>query len=175
MPKSRVQKKDILTGLGDKIQQAKAVVFVSFKGLKVKESEELRKLCRQEKVEFFVAKKTLIDLALKEQGLEKVSAKDLPGEVAAVFGYEDSIAPAKLLTRFSKDHQTVKLLAGIFEGEKIDALALKQLANLPSRPELLAKLVGTIKAPISGLVGVLHGNLRNIVQVLNAIKEQKGT
>jgi large subunit ribosomal protein L10 len=173
MPKTRAQKKQILDSLTDKLNKAKSVVFVNFQGLKVKEAEELRRSCRQEQVELCVAKKTLIDLALQSKNLPESYAKQLPGEVAVVMGYEDEIAPARLLKNFGKDHEAVKMVAGIFDGKALDAVSLKQLADLPGKTELLAKLVGTIQSPLSGLANVLQGNLRSLVYVLNAVKDKK--
>lgn len=173
MPKTRLQKKEILLSLADKFNKAKAVVFVNFKGLRVKEAEELRKLCRQEKVEIFVAKKTLVVKVLQEKGLSEISAKSLPGELASVFGYEEAEVPAKVLAKFAKDHENLKMVAGIFEGKKIEVAMLQQLASLPSRQELLAKLVGSLQAPLSGLVRVLQGNLRSLVYIFHSLKEKK--
>jgi large subunit ribosomal protein L10 len=175
MAKTREQKKDIVKNLQEKMTKAKSMVFVNFKGLNIKDTDNLRKACKKEQIEYYVAKKTLINLALKDKGYDKVDAKGLIGEIATVFSYQDEVAPFKLLSNFAKEHDNVKLVSGIFEGKEIAAEMIKSLAGLPSRQELLTRLVGCIKAPLSGLVAVLSGNLRQFVAVLNAIKDKKTT
>ncbi len=170
MPKTRQQKEEILNKVLENIKNSKSVVFANFEGLKVKEVEELRKKCKEAGVEYFVAKKTLLKKALEEEGY---SDYDLPGEVGSAFSMEDEVAAAKVLNDFAKDHEQLQFIAGILENNMIDAEGVKNLAKLPSKDELLAKMVGSLKAPVSGFVNVLSGNLRGLVQVLNAIKEQK--
>lgn len=174
MPKTKQQKQVILRDLAKKFEQAKSVVFAHFTGLKVNDNEMLRRDLRQEQSEYYVAKKTLLNLALKDKNLESFDPKSSDGQLAVVFGYEDEVAPAKILNKFIKDHEgQVKFLGGILEGKVIDANAVTVLANVPTRAELYAKLVGSINAPVSGFVNVLAGNLRNLVNVLHAIQEKK--
>ena len=90
-----------------------------------------------------------------------------------VFGYGDEVETAKFAAKFAKEYTGFKILGGVFEREYADASQIKLLASLPSKVELLAKVVRTIQAPISGFVNVLAGNLRGLVQVINAIKESK--
>lgn len=174
MPKTKQQKQVILRDLAKKFEEAKSVVFAHFTGLKVVDNEMLRNDLRQEKSEYYVAKKTLLNLALKEKNLGNFDPKGSDGQVAVIFGYEDEVAPAKILNKFIKDHNgQVKFLGGVLEGQVIDAKSVLALANVPSRTELYAKLVGSINAPVSGFVNALAGNLRNLVGVLNAIQEKK--
>jgi len=174
MPKTKQQKQVILRDLAKKFEEAKSVVFAHFTGLKVIDNEMLRNDLRQEKSEYYVAKKTLLNLALKEKNLSNFDAKGSDGQVAVIFGYEDEVAPAKILNKFIKDHkEQVTFLGGVLEGQIIDAKSVLALANVPSRTELYAKLVGSINAPVSGFVNALAGNLRNLVGVLNAIQEKK--
>ncbi len=174
MPKTKGQKKHILAELGDKIDRAKSVVFASFSGLGVKENEELRKKLKSENSEYYVAKKTLLNLAYKEKGIDSLSIKDFSGQIAAVFGYEDEVAPAKILGQFKKENgEKINFIGGILENKYINAEKVDSLAKLPSKIELYAKLVGLINAPVSELVNSLAGNLRNLVYVLKAIEEKK--
>ena len=172
MAKTKQQKQDTVQSLVSGIRQAKAVVFANFQGLKVSDSEELRRKCRAEKIVFLASKKSLLKKALTEIGLD-VDAESFPGGVATVMGLEDDVAPARLIHNFAKTHEVVKTFGGILEGKFIDAAKVKELAVLPSKQELLAKLVSTLNAPISGFVNVLAGNIRNLVNVLNNIKEAK--
>jgi len=173
MAKTKQQKSKELKNLTANLQKAKSLVFVNFDGLKVKEIEELRKKCRQEHVSYMVAKKTLMKLAFKEAGITDIDPKSLDKGVATVLGFEDEVAPARIIQGFAKDHEALKTIGGILENRFVNKEKIIELAKLPSKNELLAKLVGSIKAPVSGFVNVLSGNLRSLVYVFNAIKEIK--
>lgn len=173
MPKTREQKENIIENLAKKLAKFKSLVFIDYKGLTVKESSQIKKLCKKEKAEYIVAKKTLIQLAIKKAGLEDIDAKALQGNIALIVGFEDEIAPAKIAANFAKDHQSLKLLGGIMENKYINFDQVTALSKIPSKIELLSKLVGSINAPVSGFVNVLAGNLRGLVNVLNGIKDSK--
>ena len=174
MPKTREQKKVILEGLKDRITRSKSVIFTKFDGLEVKDNEELRNELKAENSEYCVAKKTLFNIAFENKKIEGLNVKSFDGRVAAVFGYEDEVAPAKIVDKFMKSHEgKVEFLGGILENKFMDASSVKQLAGLPSKQELYAKIVGSINSPISGFVNVLAGNLRGLVTVLKAIEEKK--
>lgn len=176
MPKTKEQKKQIINSLIDKFNKAKSVAFVSFNALGVKENEELRHTLRQEQGEYCAVKKTLLDLALRDSkiGGGNVKAKEFEGRVAAVFGYGDEVAPAKIIDKFKKSNkEKVEFIGGILENKFIEAAQVAELARLPGKRELYGKVVGSINAPISGFVNALRGNLRNLVYVLKAIEEKK--
>lgn len=174
MPKTKEQKRSIFKELNEKISKAKSVVFVNFSGLTVKENEDLRCSLKKENSEYYVAKKTLLGMALKEGGVNDANVKELEGQVAAIFGYEDEVAPAKVINIFKKGKEAkIKFVGGILENKFISANMVAELAILPSKQELYAKIVGSINAPVSGFVNALAGNLKNIVYVLNAIKDKK--
>jgi len=173
MATTKEQKKEILKNLKDKIKKAKSVLFIKFNGLGVKENEALRKELKQEEGDYMVAKKTLIDIAFKEENHE-VGAKSFEGQVATVFGYNDEVAPAKILGKFIKGNEgKIEFISGILDNKIIDAKAAEALTKIPSKNELYAKMVGSLNAPISGFVNVLAGNLRGLVTVLKAIEEKK--
>jgi len=173
MPKTRDQKKQIIEDLTDKLKEFKSLVFVDYKGLTVKDASEIKRLCKKHKVDYMVVKKTLIKLALEKANIKDIDVKHLSGNIALVIGFEDEIAPAKIVGKFAKDHESLKMLGGIMESKFIDLDQVMALSKIPSKTELLAKLVGSINAPVSGFVNVLAGNLRGLVGVLNAIKEGK--
>ena len=156
--------------LKEKIAKQKAMVFIDFTGLKVKELFELRKKLKAMESELKVAKKTLLDLVFEKEGL-KVDVKKLKGEVAVVFGFKDELSMAKIVYQFQKAHQKLKILGGLFENKFIETEKVIVLATLPTKEELLAKLVGSINAPLSNLVNVLQGNIKGLVYVLSAIKK----
>ena len=174
MPKTKVQKQEVIRNIKEKISRAKSVIFTKFDQLGVKENEELRNKLRAEQSEYYVAKKTLFDLAFKDEKIEGLNPKELSGRMAAVFGYDDEIAPAKTVDEFRKgQEEKIEFLGGILENKFIDAETVTALAKLPSKLELRAKFVGAINAPISGFVNALAGNMKNLVYVLSAIKEKK--
>jgi len=172
MPKNKQQKQVTIDALTGGLKSAKGVVFANFQGLKVKESEELRNLCRAEKVIMLAAKKTLVSRALSAVGLSADPKKFSGGE--AIFVAEnDEIAPAKIVCQFARTHELATVFGGVLENKFIDAGMVKSLASLPGKKELLSKMVGSLNAPVSGFVNVLAGNLRNLVGVLNNIAKAK--
>lgn len=160
MPKTRQQKADVIDRLEREFKGAKSVIFADFQGLTVNKADELRKKMRASNVNYVVAKKSLITRAAKNAGHD-VNAKSFPGMLGVAFGTEDEIAPAKVLGDMSKD-TTLKLVGGIFEGAVVPQEKVVALSKLPSKLELLGKVVGTIYAPVSAFV-----------RVLNAVKESK--
>jgi len=174
MPKSKIQKGEIMRDLTERIKKSKSIVFAGFNALGVKDNEVLRLQLRAENGEYYVAKKTLLGRALKEQGIDNLDTKSLDGKLAVIFSYEDEVAPAKVVDAFRKDKEDkIFFLGGILEGKLLSKTEVEALAKLPSKHELHARLVGTLNAPISGFVNVLAGNLRNLVTVLKAIEEKK--
>lgn len=171
MAKSKAQKEATVTSLVEKIGRAKSLVFTRYAGVTVKVVTELRRKCRAEQVEYLVAKKTLMGRAFKTVKLP-VDPLTFDGEVATLFGYDDEVAPARILAQFAKDHPALKPFGGVLEQRFVDASKIAELSALPSKPELLAQAVGSIAAPLSGIVNVLVGNLRGLVQVLKAISQK---
>ena len=152
--------KDLMTG-------SKGVILVDYCGLTVAEDTDLRRKMREAGVTYMVAKNTFVRIAAKEAGIEGLDSF-LEHNTALAFSAEDPVAPAKILSEFAKDHK-----AGILDGAVIGLDEVKALADLPSREVLLAKLIGSMQAPISGLVNVLHGTLRNFVYVVDAVRQKK--
>lgn len=170
MPKSRAQKAEQLEALHQALGQP-GVVFFSYANLKVSELEALRGELRQQASTVLVAKRNLLRLAMAKQGITYDDAT-LSGAVAVAVG-QDEVMPAKTLAAFKKKHESVQFQGGILEHRFMTAAEVEQLSTVPSKPELLGKLVGSLQAPISGLVNVLAGNLRGLVTVLDAIKAGK--
>ncbi|OWK27308.1 MAG: 50S ribosomal protein L10 [Parcubacteria group bacterium GW2011_GWA2_38_13b] len=171
MSLTKKQKQEIVIDLKDKLQKQKLVAFVNYKGVTVKGLSSLRRDLKKEGIEFKVSKKTLIDLALKESGLKNISVKNCDGQIALAFGYNDEIAPARLLYKFSKTNKSLNLLGGILANNFIDKAEIINLANLPSRQELLGAVAGTMNAVIGGFVRVLSGNITGLLTVLSKIKK----
>ena len=172
MAKTRQKKEGELQKITEAVASAKSAVFANFQGLTMSDMNELRDKCREAGVSCFASKKTLVKIALREAGFD-VDTKAFDGGVAAFFGTKDEVAPAQIVAGFAKNHEMVCIFGGILEGAFIDTAKVKALSTLPSKQELLAKMVGTLNAPVSGFVNVLAGNMRGLMNVLNAIKEQK--
>jgi large subunit ribosomal protein L10 len=162
MPKTKSKKAAILGSLEEKAERMKSAVFVNYSGIPVKEIDALRNKCRDEGAEYMATKKTLLRKVLQQKGLSEAQSESLTGEVATVFGYEDEVAPARIVAGFAKENDKLKFVGGVFEGNYIDTAKVIELSKIPSRKELLAKLVGCISNPLSGFV-----------RVVNAIKESK--
>lgn len=173
MAKTKQQKEDFIKDFKEKLDKAKSLVFVHFDGLKVKEIEELRKLFRAEKVEYVVAKKTLLKKVFEQAGIENYDPATFEKEVGVAFGIDDEVAPARIIQKFAKDHEALQAFGGVLENSFVGQEKVIELSKLPSKEELLAKVVGSINAPVSGFVNVLAGNLRNLVYVLSAVKDNK--
>lgn len=163
MNKNRELKEAKVAEIKGKLEKSKAVVLSQYQGLSVEEDTALRKNLREAGVEYKVYKNTLVTLAAKELGLDGI-VEYLEGPVSIAFGYEDVTAAARVLNDFAKDHKKLELKAGIVEGEIYDADKIKQLASIPSKEVLIAKLLGSIKSPIS-----------SFARVLSAIADSKGT
>lgn len=172
MPLTKTQKKKIIDTLKEKIAKQKAMIFIDFTGLKIKEFSNLRKKLKENFGELKVVKKTLLQFAIKDYNPSVAQdVKKLKGEIALVFGYKDEMSLTKMVYQFSKEHPSLKILGGILENKLKGAEDIITLAQLPTREELLVKLVGTISAPISNFLIVLEGNIKGLIYLLSVIKK----
>ncbi len=170
MPKP--EKVVALREIKERLEKGKSMIIAEYRGLDVQEITQLRKTAREAAVELKVLKNTLTARAASElhiTGLEQY----LEGPNAFAFGYEDPVAPAKVLAGFAKLHDELVIKGGLLDGKTIDANGVRFLADLPGREVLLANVLRGMQAPIAGLVNVLNGSLRNFVYVLDAIRQQK--
>ena len=166
------QKVAIVDDISKKMAESKGIVLVDYRGLTVKEDTELRKRFREAGVEYQVHKNTLLSIAAKNQGIEGLD-QFLAGPTAIAFGLEDPVAPAKVLKDFIKERKKMEIKCGILGDKVIDVKEVEALADLPPKEELLGTLVRSLQNPIAGLVNCLHGNIRNFVYVLEAVRQQK--
>lgn len=174
MPKTKQQKQETVTELSDKLARAKSVVFTNYQGLTMSQLSELRNKVRPQGSEYTVAKNNLLKRIFKDSKMEIADGSALEGPTAILMNYEDEVLPIKTVTQIFKDIQVGAVKGGLLNGEFIAAGKVNQLATLPSRDELRAKVVGGLGAPLYGIVGVLQANLRNIVYVVDQIRKQKG-
>lgn len=168
----RPEKVAMIAILKNTLANAKGVVLTDFRGIKVAQDTKLRRKMREAGVEYSVIKNSMASIAAKEVGIEGLD-NYLKGPLAMVSSNKDPVAPAKLISEFIKDNRIMEIKGGLVEGKVIDAEAVKALSSLPPREVLLARLLGSMQSPITGLVTVLQGNIRNLVYALDAIREQK--
>lgn len=157
MPSAQVleQKKQLVVDMAEKLKNSQAGVFVNYCGLTVEEDTELRKKFREAGVEYKVIKNTLTSRAIKEVGLDELEPI-LNGPTALAISADNPVAPAKVIGEFAKKHEALQVKAGFMDGAVISIAEIKQLADTPSREELLAKMMGSLKSPVSALVRLLN-------------------
>ncbi len=169
---TKEQKKKLVKDLAEKLKNSKATVFSDFKGLNVKDMTALRAELREKNVDMQVIKKTLLTIAMKDAGVE-LDATKFEGQIAVAVAHEDEVEAAKIIAKMAKVNENLKIVGGLLGKNILTKEEVMALSKLPSKDELLAKLVGTLNAPVSGFVNVLAGNLRGLVQVLKAVGEAK--
>lgn len=166
-------KKQVVAELHDKLQRAQAVFLADFRGMTVEQATNLRNELRKAAIEYKVVKNTLLELASRDTDKAALSSH-FTGPTAVAFSYDDPVAAAKVLSKFAKERQAVfKLKAGVLSGKAIGVADIQALADLPSREVLLARLLGTLNAPISNFVGVLAAVPGSFVRVLDGIRIKK--
>ena len=168
---TKEKKEQLLVSLKSLFADSGASIASDYSGLSNVELTELRKSMKEKGIKLVVTKNTLARKVLKDLDLE-IDDEILDKPVIFAFG-EDEVETAKSLTAFAKAHDKLEVLGGIVQGEAADKSKVTILALLPGRPELEAKLVGILAAPTYGLVNVLHGNIRGLVNVLSQIRDNK--
>lgn len=141
--------------LVSKFENAKAVVFVDYRGISVNEDTELRRFAKSSGVEYFVAKNRLVQLALKEVGITADFGTMLEGTTSFVVGYEDGVAPSKTVYEFGKKINKLEIKGGYVDGEIADKSLIESLAKLPSREELLGQIAYGLLSPVRMLAVAL--------------------
>jgi large subunit ribosomal protein L10 len=164
MSKIMELKGQVVSEIAEKLEKSSSTVIVDYRGLTVEEVTELRKKFREAGVEYKVYKNTLVRRAAKQVGINDLNDETLVGPNAIAFGYEDPVAPARVISDFMKDHPKLELKMGIVEGEFYGKDQIEEFSKIPSREVLIAKLLGSLKAPVS--------NFAYLIDAL--IKKQEG-
>lgn len=167
------KKAEAIQVIKEKLETAKAVVLTDYRGLNVAQVTDLRKKLRDAGIEYKVLKNTLTGIAAKEVGIDESVENYLQGPTAIAFTYDDPVAAAKILAEFAKGNDKLQIKGGILDKKVISAEGVDALAKLPAREVLIAQVLAGMQAPISGLVNVLQGTIRNFVYVVDAIRKQK--
>jgi large subunit ribosomal protein L10 len=155
-----------------KLERASGVVVVEYMGMNVLEVTELRNQLRRSSVEYRVLKNTLVNRAADELAIEGLEPF-LKGPTALAFGYEDPTQPAKVLTEYMKKVNKLQIKCGLVDRKLVKAKEVEALAKIPPKEQLVAKMLGSMNAPIANFVGVLNGPARALVCALRAVQDQK--
>jgi large subunit ribosomal protein L10 len=170
----RAAKQAEVVNLTEKFGRSIALFVADYKGMNVEQVTTLRKeLSSHKDVEMKVVKNALALRALESQPYSSALADSLVGTNAIVFTYGDPSPSAKTLVKFATEFEHLRIKTGVLKGQRMDEAMIKTLATLPSREVLLAKVLGSMNAPASNLVGVLAAVPRSIMNVLNAVKAKK--
>ena len=165
-------KKQIVLDIKEKMERAQGMVFYDYRGLTVAEVTELRNKFREAGVEYKVLKNSMIKRAAEMLEIEGLD-EHLAGPTAVAFGFEDPVAPAKVLVEYTKKLKKTEIKTGVLDNKVIGLDEINNLAELPSREQLLGMLAGTLNAPITGFARSLSGIISKLGYALNAVKEQK--
>lgn len=155
--KNRMLKEQVVADIVEKLNGAQSVVICSYNGLTVEQVTNLRKQCRENDVHYCVLKNRLVKLALEKCGITGLDDL-LNGPNAFVFGMKDAVAAPKVVSEFIEKNklESLKVTGGVLEGKAVDVATIKQLATMPSREVLLARLVGSMSATIGNFVRVVE-------------------
>lgn len=173
----RAQKAEVAAVLKEKFVKASVAIFADYKGLSATQADNLRRLLRVQKTEVKVLKNNVARLVTKDgaMGPEAKSLMDeTVGPTMVAFAYGDPAAAAKIIHKFAQDNEALKLKDSLMGQKRIDASGVEELAKLPSKEVLLAKLLGTLNAPATNFVGVLAAVPRSLLNVLVAVEKKKG-
>lgn len=170
---AKPQKTAQIEDLADRLQRAELAVIADYRGLSVSQLQELRARLRVQDADFKVAKNTLTRIAASQVGIDGLEP-ELKGPTAIMFAYGDIVAPAKTLSDFARTSRIMTIRAGVLNNQIVRASDIEAIATLPSRDELVGKLVGLLASPMARTVGVLSGPSRSMAYIVNARIESLG-
>lgn len=170
---NREEKAAVISEFSDGIGQATNAFLIDFKGITVPQVTELRRQVRESGSSYVVVKNTLALIAVKDSPLTQIK-EQFTGMTAVAYNTTDAVVLAKALTKFAKDVPAVQFKGALLNGQIVPATEIQNIANLPSREELVSKLLYLMQHPIRGLVTVLSANIRNLAVVLDQVAKQKG-
>lgn len=167
-------KENKIESIKEKLGKAKVAIVTEYRGLSVEEITNLRRNLQKEDGDYTVTKNTLAKIAVKDTEFE-VLTDALKGPIALAFGFKDQVSPAKTLAKFIKDTKKGEIIAAALDGKLLTADEAKSLANMPSREELYAKMLGCINSPASGIANSTNAILTQLVRAMDAVREQKAS
>ena len=167
---NRAQKEQLVEKMRDEFGQAKSIIMANHAGIGVNTVNELRSEFRANGVHYHVIKNTLAKLAVADSDLADL-AEAFRGPTAVAYSFEDAVAPAKVLSEFAEDHEEIEVKGGFLDGKMIDTAGVEQLAKMPTKDELRAKLLRTFTAAPTNFVQLLNAAPKKFFNVLNARKD----
>ena len=167
-----VQKESLVDEIKERLTAAGGIIMADYRGLTVKEMQELRSRVRASGADLKIYKNRLTMIALRELAMPDLE-EYLTGPTALVFVTDDPVAPAKALQDFAKAHQALEIKGGLVQSQVVGAAAVKAIASLPSREELIAKLMGMMLSPVRGFMGMANAPASAFARVVQAVAEQK--
>ena len=169
----RSEKEQIVAEVAEVVGRASGMFFTDFSGLTVEQATELRREFRKSGVQYRVAKNTLIRKALENvTGYDKVY-DNLAGPTGVAFAFDDAVAPAKIIKKFSDKHGKLRLKVCVIEKQVYDGARLDELSKLPTRKDLMAGILGVIQSPLAGVPTVLNAVMRDLVSVIDEVGKKK--
>ena len=165
-------KQEKIEAMKENFAKAKVAVVTEYRGLTVEEITKLRRALQKENSDYMVTKNTLAKVAAKGTQFE-VLEEVLKGPVAIAFGFADEVAPAKVLKKFIKEAKKGQIVAAALDGKLLDAKETEVLADLPSKEELYAKMLGCINSPATGIVGSINAVMSGLVRAMDQVAKQK--
>ena len=165
-------KQEKIEAMKENFAKAKVAVVTEYRGLSVEEITKLRRALQKENSDYMVTKNTLAKVASKGTQFE-VLEEVLKGPVAIAFGFADEVAPAKVLKKFIKEAKKGQIIAAALDGKLLDAKETAVLADLPSKEELYAKMLGCINSPATGIAGAVNAVMSGLVRAMDQVAKQK--
>jgi large subunit ribosomal protein L10 len=169
---SHAEKSETVIAVHQRFKSAKIAIATEYRGLTVAQMTRLRREVRQAAGEYHVIKNTLVRRALKDTDYGELE-RLLEGPNGWVFAFEDPVALSKMLVKFGDDHEKLKIKGAVFEGEFMDPAKVKVLAQMPSKPELQAKLLAVIQAPATQLARLIQEPGARVVRLLESLRKSK--
>ena len=169
MARPNEKKKNIVNDLTEDLKGAKSIVLTDYRGMTMKQLEDLRKALRAVNAQFTIAKNTLLRISLGDTGKDEKLQSSFKEPTAVLISKDDEVAPLKELAKFIKLIQKPIIKAGILGNSILTSSEVERLSKLPTREVLIAQLLGGLNSPISGLVYALNGNIQKLVFVLSKI------
>lgn len=169
---NKTEKAEIIEHVAGKLQNAAALYLIDYSGITVEEVNELRKDFRKSNVEYKIVKNTLAKRAIDHINKYDKLKNYLVGMTSLAIGIDDPVAPAKIIKKYKDKFNKLDLKACYIENNFYEGSRLNELASLPTKPEIIGSIVGSIYVPISGIVGAINGVMRDLVGVVDAISKK---
>lgn len=167
------EKNEIIAEVTEKIKKSNALYLMNYSGITVAEVSELRKEFRKENIEYKVLKNTLAKIALDRAAKYPELKNHFQGMVSCAFGYDDAVAPAKIIKKFIEKYKKLELKACYIEDAYYPGSKLEEIASLPTKSQIIGGILGSLQSPISGVVGAINAVMRDLVGVIEAIEKKK--